>query len=75
MLGARLEEMINEDKHLEPSISAMLNDETKQRELLLQDEEEDFLDEGNIQNFFLNTFINLETKVTSISLVTLTAIK
>lgn len=38
--------MINEDKHLEDSIAAMVNDETKHRELLIQDEEEDFLDEG-----------------------------
>lgn len=46
VLGARLEEMLNEDKQLEGSIAAMMNDETKQKELLLQDEEEDFLDEG-----------------------------
>lgn len=46
MLGARLEEMINEDKQLENSIAAIMTDETKQKELLVQDEEEDFLDEG-----------------------------
>lgn len=45
-LGARLEEMINEDKLLEPSITSMVSDEAKQKELMLQDEEEDFLDEG-----------------------------
>lgn len=46
VLGARLEEMINEDKHLEGQISAMVMDDTKQKELLTQDDEEDFLDEG-----------------------------
>lgn len=38
--------MISEDKNLEEPVTAMVNDETKQRELLVQDEEEDFLDEG-----------------------------
>lgn len=38
--------MLMEDRHLEDSIAAMVNDETKHRELLIQDEEEDFLDEG-----------------------------
>lgn len=38
--------MLNEDKQLEASISAMVLDETKQKELLIQDDEEDFLDEG-----------------------------
>lgn len=45
-LGARLEEMVNEDRTLEHSITALVTDEAKQKELLLQDEEEDFLDEG-----------------------------
>lgn len=40
--------MLNEDKQLETSISAMILDESKQKELLIQDEEEDFLDEGNL---------------------------
>lgn len=45
-LGSRLEEMVNEDRTLEHSITALVTDEAKQKELLLQDEEEDFLDEG-----------------------------
>lgn len=42
--------MLNEDKNLESQISAMVADEQKQKELLVQDDEEDFLDEG-IYNF------------------------
>lgn len=38
--------MIKEDKNLETQIAAMVADEQKQKELLIQDEEEDFLDEG-----------------------------
>lgn len=46
MIGNKLEEMLNEDKQLESSINALVLDENKQKELLTQDEEEDFLDEG-----------------------------
>lgn len=49
VIGQRLEEMLNDDKHLEPQILAMVTDEQKQKELLVQDEEEDFLDEGKMQ--------------------------
>lgn len=38
--------MINEDRNLEPQVLAMVTDDQKQKELVLQDEEEDFLDEG-----------------------------
>lgn len=41
-----MEEIVNEDKQLESSIAGMMGDEMKQKELLVQDEEEDFLDEG-----------------------------
>ncbi|XP_017782231.1 PREDICTED: LOW QUALITY PROTEIN: protein unc-80 homolog, partial [Nicrophorus vespilloides] len=51
ILGARLEELINEDKANAPNISAMILDENKQKELLLQDEEEDFLDEASINAY------------------------
>lgn len=47
LLGARLEEMINEDKQQETYIGSLVMDENKQKELLVQDEEEDFLDEGS----------------------------
>jgi hypothetical protein len=56
VLGQRLEEIINEDKHLEPHIAAMVLDEQKQKELLMQDEEEDFLDEGWFK-FVTNHFL------------------
>lgn len=46
VIGQRLEEFINEDKNLEAQILAMVGDEQKQKELIVQDEEEDFLDEG-----------------------------
>lgn len=37
---------MNEDKQNIDQIIAMMSDETKQRELVAEDEEEDFLDEG-----------------------------
>lgn len=43
--------MINEDKNLEPQVLVNVTDEQKQKELLLQDEEEDFLDEGKFNAF------------------------
>ncbi|XP_044757175.1 protein unc-80 homolog [Coccinella septempunctata] len=48
MLGQRLETMIKEDKNYETQIASMVADEQKQKELLTQDEEEDFLDEASI---------------------------
>ncbi|KYB29509.1 Protein unc-80 homolog-like Protein [Tribolium castaneum] len=51
VLGQRLEEIINEDKQLEPHVAAMVLDEQKQKELLMQDEEEDFLDEASINTY------------------------
>jgi hypothetical protein len=45
-IGNRLEEMLTEDKkHLE-TVAGLVTDAEGQRELLQQDEEEDFLDEG-----------------------------
>lgn len=51
VLGHRLEEIINDDKQLETQISAMILDEQKQKELLIQDEEEDFLDEASVNSY------------------------
>jgi hypothetical protein len=45
-LGARLEEMVQEDKQHVANIVSMVTDESRQKELLVEDEEEDFLDEG-----------------------------
>ncbi|XP_065337258.1 protein unc-80 homolog isoform X7 [Cloeon dipterum] len=47
-IGARLEDMIHQDKQHVPNIVAMVTDELRQKELMLQDEEEDFLDEASI---------------------------
>lgn len=45
-IGNRLDEMLIEDKkHLE-NVTNLVTDPDGQRELLQQDEEEDFLDEG-----------------------------
>lgn len=44
-LGIRLEEMIKTEKSTFSQVSMSLNDIEKQKQLLLQDEEEDFLDE------------------------------
>ena len=45
-LGARLEEMVHEDKQHVANIVSMVTEECRQKELLMEDEEEDFLDEG-----------------------------
>lgn len=47
-LGIRLEEMIKTEKMSFDQISSSLNDVEKQKQLLLQDEEEDFLDERKL---------------------------
>ncbi|KAF4517233.1 hypothetical protein B566_EDAN005287 [Ephemera danica] len=47
-LGSRLEEMISQDKQHVTNVVTMITDETRQKELLLEDEEEDFLDEASI---------------------------
>ncbi|KAJ8917160.1 hypothetical protein NQ315_012652 [Exocentrus adspersus] len=51
LIGQRLEEFINEDKNLQNQVTALITDEQKQKELLLQDEEEDFLDEASINSY------------------------
>ncbi len=47
MLGARIEELLNEEQ-ADGAVVAMVTDEGKQRQLAVDDEEEDFLDEGII---------------------------
>lgn len=46
ILGMRLEEMIANEKSNYDKLDASLMDHEKQNELMQQDEEEDFLDEG-----------------------------
>ena len=50
MIGMRLEEMLLREKQNQDKIDASLNDPERQSELVQQDEEEDFLDEGNSAN-------------------------
>ncbi|XP_050101355.1 protein unc-80 homolog isoform X2 [Anopheles aquasalis] len=47
-LGARLNEMINTEKQNADQVTASLADPEKQKQLLQQDEEEDFLDETSV---------------------------
>ncbi|RZF41260.1 hypothetical protein LSTR_LSTR010488, partial [Laodelphax striatellus] len=47
-LAGRLEEMLLEDKTHVASVIAMLSDESKQRELIMEDEEDFFLDESTV---------------------------
>lgn len=46
VIGMRLEEMLMREKQNHDKVDASLNDPDKQNELVQQDEEEDFLDEG-----------------------------
>lgn len=46
-IGTRLEELLLEDKQNVDQMIAMVSDENKQRDLIIEDEEEDFLDEGD----------------------------
>uniref|UniRef100_A0A2A4JBF5 Uncharacterized protein n=1 Tax=Heliothis virescens TaxID=7102 RepID=A0A2A4JBF5_HELVI len=54
-IGNRLEEMLIEDKKHIDTVVNLVNDPDGQRELLQQDEEEDFLDEGIPKNSLLET--------------------
>lgn len=45
MLGSRIEELLAEETEANGGF-AVITDEAKQRQLLLEDEEEDFMDEG-----------------------------
>lgn len=50
-IASRLEEMLNKDEENIPQVIANMADESKQAELLAEDEEEDFLDEGNYKTY------------------------
>jgi hypothetical protein len=56
-IGARLEEMMHEDKQHVANIVSMVTEEGRQKELLVEDEEEDFLDEGLTVINFVTEFI------------------
>lgn len=53
VIGMRLEEMLIREKQNYEKIDASLNDPEKQNELVLLDEEEDFLDEGEFLSNWL----------------------
>lgn len=62
-LGNKLEEMLIEDqKHLENVVN-LVNDPDGQRELLQQDEEEDFLDEGTSLYFTVVLLYRMISKI------------
>lgn len=47
-IGTRLEEFLAEDKQNMEQVTSVVFDESKQKDLVLEDEEEDFLDDGNV---------------------------
>ena len=47
MLGSRIEELLAAEAEA-TEVFPTITDEAKQRQLLIEDEEEDFMDEGNI---------------------------
>lgn len=49
-IGIRLEEMIKNEKSSYDHLASSLNDPEKQKQLIMQDEEEDFLDECKLIN-------------------------
>ncbi|XP_066993860.2 protein unc-80 homolog [Anabrus simplex] len=50
-LGSRLEEMLQEDKQHVANVVSMVTEENRQKELLMEDEEEDFLDEASVNMY------------------------
>ena len=56
MLGSRIEELLASEMEANGGF-AVITDEAKQRQLLLDDEEEDFMDEGNLWNNDFKGFI------------------
>lgn len=42
-----MEEFLAEDKQNMEQVTSIVSDESKQRDLIVEDEEEDFLDDGN----------------------------
>lgn len=52
-----MEELLLEDKQNFDQVIAMVSDENKQRDLITEDEEEDFLDEGDYSKIYISTFL------------------
>lgn len=62
-IGIRLEELLAEDRQHIPEVITMLSDETKQKELLIEDEEEDFLDEGKSNINGISQLLQITKKI------------
>ncbi|XP_014469276.1 PREDICTED: protein unc-80 homolog isoform X4 [Dinoponera quadriceps] len=50
-IGTRLEEFLAEDKQNIEQVTSIVSDESKQRDLVAEDEEEDFLDDASINSY------------------------
>ncbi|XP_043466068.1 protein unc-80 homolog isoform X3 [Leptopilina heterotoma] len=50
-IGARLDEFLVEDKKVMENASAVVSDETKHRDLIIEDEEENFLDDASVNTY------------------------
>ncbi|XP_011346095.1 protein unc-80 homolog isoform X3 [Ooceraea biroi] len=50
-IGSRLEEFLAEDKQNMEQVTNVMFDESKQKDLVLEDEEEDFLDDASINSY------------------------
>ncbi len=62
MLGSRLEEIFAEEHFRGCQAATIITDESIQRQLLQEDEEEDFLDEGknfNSSYFFMSLLMKM----------------
>lgn len=61
IIAARLDEMIADDKKQFPHVLSCIADEVNRRELKIEDEEEDFLDESKtINNFNISAPLNVK---------------
>ncbi|XP_066154738.1 protein unc-80 homolog isoform X3 [Euwallacea fornicatus] len=59
VIGHRLEEMIAEDNNMQTEIKNMVMDPDKQKELQIQDEEEDYLDDASVYSYGSNCPMSL----------------
>jgi hypothetical protein len=64
MLGSRLEEILQEEQSTGGNVTSLITDESTQRQLLQEDEEEDYLDEGSFKKANLLTIWQLTQRFT-----------
>lgn len=60
-IGAKLEQLMSEDKQNMDSVVNVMSDENKQRDAVVEDEEEDFLDDGVYTISFWQNLSNKKT--------------